>query len=1144
MKIKYLFICILWIFVCGVGYAQTTWTGAISGDMTVSGNWRNGVPTSSRSGIIQTCNCNYTPTLTADVNFQTVALTISNGGKIQLNTWKLTTRSITIITNSVINSNGGGLITNIFNNSTGSVFNGNINITATTLTNISGSTFSGNVNITATTLTNIAGSIFSGNAKIIVSGSGGTNGGNTFNGNLDLELSSGASGALSLNKTIPSIHGGICTFTNNSAKILILASHAQDLGESTFAQNCVINNNNGGTINVGNGGARVKVTDIVLNNTQGTINTAAINTANILTVTNSLRANFVSTNSANTCVINLNNVIHSRQADNVVINASTGILGITNSNFACPVSFLRPSIPTTNNTSVGIIGSTFGGNVDIAVNTLTNISGSKFSGNANIIATTLANISGSTFNGDVKIIVNGSGGTDGGNVFNGQLGSELSSGASDALSLNRKSPSIHRKECTFTNNSAKILTIASHAQVLEESAFAQNCVINNNNSGIVNVVNGRTRVRFSSKVIINNLAGQTSISNTSGVCIIRDILINNSGGTISTADNKESQLTVTNSLKANFIGTITNVGTINLNKVTHVGDTDNIIIDASNGTLNVTNSAFACNISLKGGSNLVSTTNNTFNNAVFIASGAGSFASKLDKFNDFTVTHNGTNTSIVNINTVTCNGNFVVEGTSTKAINFTNNNIFKKDITLNKIIAIGTNNANIIILNGIADQTVKSDISIPVQIIPTLVVDKTAGDVFIKTPISISTKLNMSNRAVIDCTTGTLDAPMLEIGTTVLNGINPINYMEQIYIKGAVRKILISNETFSFTIPVGLLKCQPLTLSSTAKTPSNQSTPLSITVQYNNPPNSGNTPTSVNNLTGKFISNLEHWKFKANFLQSSVAFTLDAVSNTQIFPSGGVIKSFGWELAGQDWKEIKNNIVNGVLNSNQTLSPIQFNKEYEIRLGYDAVLELDVSEVAPKDFTFSSNSTNLTNLPPATTAFQTSIRTVMVRPSLIPPSISGTIVLDVQGATTPSKIKIPYPLLSTSTITVNRGSSLFEDLAPEFYKITSPAVGQTKLQFYKTSQTSTTPLGITTNLSEGIKLSATDLIFTFAMLSKYKLEIYTSTNATNTFATVAMSTATNTLVWALPGGIPSGSYKFTLTDLTTSTIVYQGQFIK
>ena len=728
----------------------------------------------------------------------------------------------------------------------------------------------------------------------------------------------------------------------------------------------------------------------------------------------------------------------------------------------------------------------------ITINSVINSNGGE------LITNMLTNISGSTFNGNIKIIVNDSGGTSGGNTFNGKLDLELSSVATDALSLNKISPSIHKGDCTFTNKSSQILTIASHAQTTGESTFEQNCVINNNNDGTINVASGGAQLKFDSKITINNLIGQTSISNTKGVCTVKDIVMNNSGGTINTADNiNQSKLIVTNSLKANFIGTVSNIGTINLNRVTHTTNTDNIMIDASNGILNVTNSSFACFISLKGGNNLVSIANNTFSK------------------------------------------NFTVEGTGSVAINLTGTNSFGGDIILDRSIDAFTNNPTIkltgteqhiktTIVNGMIRQNIYNlDLS-------------SATKTFIDTPIAVTNNLKLGNTTTFLASFVVNSLPSLEIG--ILASITNPN---QSYVIGPIRKIINTQTSATFLFPVGAIKYEPLTLSNILPSGSVSVNPAFITVEYKP------TPSSNSNTTTSALSDCEYWKFSANF-QGGCKFSLNNIKNScTIRDNGTNLKAFLWQ--GSGWSEPMTTVSvvtlfsGGVLNSATSFS-FQAT-DNEITLGYKAILEIDVSEVASKKFTFSSQGLTLSGTPlgPYTSGGQTKIALFPVFARNIR---SGQIIINIDGSSASfnSSIVIPFPISQNDPIKItNSASSTSGASLSEFYKITMPSVAITKIKFYKTPQATNSLPAITTNLSNGVTLQPNNLILTFASSARYTLNIYKSDNTLNppVLATVAMPATANTLTWTpVSDTIAPGSYKFTLTDLTTSTIVYQGQFIK
>lgn len=813
----------------------------------------------------------------------------------------------------------------------------------------------------------------------------------------------------------------------------------------------------------------------------------------------------------------------------------------------------------------------------------------KSSGAGRLTTGNLSEMKESIFNGEIKITAL-KGNSSGGNTFDNKLNIELAVNATGNLLLNRTNASKYNDNCSFVNNSntVKILSVASYTTD-EPTIFVKSCEFINNDKGAF-IVSSKPKINFiETNSFSNNGSGtfnafvnaradfkvDTEIINTNGIFTLANntvvqFLANtsciNTNGTfaLATGNSNVSGVTLsvengktTNLLSSNAIGTFNSVNLTNTasnSTITTASATTNNKLNINNGlsvvfatgvnsTINL--NKVICEVSVLAVTiDVLSSANLTINASIFkdlSITNKSNLNINSSTFKDLSITDNSNASNVVTISTITCLGNLLLAGTGSAATNIVGVNTFNKNITIDKEVNIS--GANINNINLVADNQFINSNNNTVISIPGL---NLTGKTTINTLVNITDRLTIGG--IVDCLSGTLSNPKLHIA----NGATITVVGTNAFIMGAVKKIGIRN---SFVFPVGTIrigqtpenKYVPLTLRTISVRPFPQTD--FITVAYVSSGSNNPNPDIID-------TNCEYWGFNTSFdgqCRFSIANTLNFCTTES---NGDGLSTFYWAGNSNNWKNIANtfNITTKVISSTNTATGlINFNtgKDNEIALGYENLLYLDLSEVATKTFTFTT-STNITRISGGARSGGCAT-CVGVSPKFAGTTTNGTLTLKFTDAISSEIIikLIKSDLLNTTQIAntnndvnikINGQTTTLNNL----YKITNTSPTSPRaatIKFYKLPQTApSTALGITSNLTNGIKL-VSDLTFTFSNPSKFELKVFDAGGTLISGTPLPMTISASSLSWT-PTGLLAGTYKFTLTDLTTSTIVYQGQFIK
>ena len=823
-------------------------------------------------------------------------------------------------------------------------------------------------------------------------------------------------------------------------------------------------------------------------------------------------------------------------------------------------------------------------------------SGKINSNNGKLTTGNLSQVKESLFVGDISIVVNGKGACFGKNIFQNKLNIELSASAGGNLVLNQSEASTYIGKCNFVNNSTKSLTIASYLTDTP-TIFQNSCKFTNNNTGTF-IVSSKPKINFieissfsnngdgtfngftnslpisfsKTNTFSNTGTGTFTVANKTTLQFATDIIPNtfsNTGtGTFTVANNAAVEFLLntscinTNGTFTLATGTSTVLGvgltvengkTTNLLSSNAIGTFNSVSLTntASNSTITTASATTTNKLNINNGLSVVFATGaNTINlNKVICGISASTVTINVlssanltitaSTFNGLSITDNSNNA--VTINTITCLGNFLLEGTSSVATNISGVNTFGKNITIDKAVNIsGANIDNIKLITN--NQFINSANNI-ILTIPRL---NLTGKTTINTLVNIANRLTIGG--VVDCLSGTLSNPKLHIadGATISGaGANA-------FIMGAVKKTGLST---SYLFPVGTIRV--------GQTPENKYTPLTlisptassstdfITVAY---VLSASTHPNTNIISGS----CEYWGFNSNF-DGQRRFTLTNTLNFCTTRDNGTgLSAFHWADNIGNWADIATTFsaANQTITSTNTrLVVFKANKNNEIALGYGSLLKLDLSEVAVKDFTLTGTNIVASSIsPPAPlTNFKSGLGSIFISPKFVGTAPSGILTLkftDVISSELTIKLINPgllntTPIANTNNdvnIKINGQTTTLNNL----YKITNTSPQEATIKFYKIPQIApSTALGITSNLVNGIRLG-TSLTFNFPVVSpsqpQFRLDIVDASN--NTPITNITTTLPNlTLTWTPATTLAPGTYKFTLTDLSSSK-VYNGQFIK
>lgn len=1078
MRIKFLLSFVVSFLFSTFSYGQTTtWKGGLSvggsnADISIPGNWTNGLPNNIRAGIINDCSScsNPVPTIPiAGATFTGATITIQGGGNIN----------------------------------------------------------------------------FSLNTSILRLG--------TLNINNSLTFIQGTINATTINITNNNPIGIIVDFGSITAS----ATNINVLGASTLNT----------STNIGIG-STITVTTLKASGSGSTIN---------------LRKNLSVTNFlCSSSTVNLDN--HQLTTTNANTNALLTIgLVITES--------------TINSADGGLIAKS-----------LNEIAFSTFIGNIKITASKGNTSGGNTFNGITNFEFSNVGGplnlnTTVGSIYKGNtiFKNTSSKNLTVASHSNNNTISDFRAPTTttFINEGTGAINVATTNAIIKT-----NNVIVQNTIGTFTLATGTSTVSGIGLEVING--GTTNLSISSACTFANVILTNNVTSSIITTANTTQPLgtvTITNSLVANFFGG--GLSTINLNNVTHTSTLDVVNINAPTGVLGASNADFKCKFNITSIEKIIFADTKFKNDFIaIIAPNVGSGAStskncqysgsinnlaiinsKITSTNDTFSSSTSCTTSVIggvivnngifdnlllshgsskpmNMSGITCNEHFVLDGAGAGAVTFSNTNTFAKDLTFNRQ---ATMTGATMALNGSENQSILSTNPAlgVLNILNFSMFNKTNNS---KTIIGIQSALVYINifkngvltlKNILDCSAGTLANPLLTIANDATITGNGDSADNKSFIVGAIKKIGNFSTTTPFVFPIGGVnslgefKYNPLTFvfTNTSATPSGKPT-SAITAGYvlgalNTPPDA-------------VTSNCEYWNYSTNFTSKneSISLVLGFVPNFCTTRDNGFgLKTFIRETSVSTWNSLSNdppNTASALVIGKIAIANLQANKNNQIALGYLSLLELDLSEVAVKDFTLTTTINTVTSDPINCTSGGSD--NISISPEFLG-ATKGILTLNFPripvAGVIPSKITINLinpGLLNTTQIAntnndvnlaINNGLSTSLN---GFYKITNTPPREATIKFYKLPQIApSTALGITSNLVNGIKF-VSDLKFDFSNPSLFELNIYNTTNLLPLF-TLPMTTSASSLTWTPTTTLAPGTYKFTLKDLNTLK-VYNGQFIK
>ena len=1056
------------------------------------------------------------------------AVNVLGGGNIKLNGFVLELLRATGILNisNSITFISGEIRATTLNISNASTFNsGSATITAATLNISNASAFnSGSAVITATTLNVSNNSILNSGAGLLTATTLNVLSGSTLNvTNVQVV-------------TTLNVNGGIVNLNNNfSSNATVNVLGGGNIKLNGFVLELLRAT---GILNISNSitfiSGEIRATTLNISNASTFNSGSAVITATTLNISdNSILnsgAGLLTATTLNILSGSTLNIVNVQVITTLNVNNSTLTFPIT------PISFTTPTFLVSNNATINLNNSTL--NATVALNISQTIINSDNISNGTLITNNLSEMKESIFNGNIKISAL-SGSAAGGNTFRGTLDVELRSGATGNLSLNMSKSSLYEATSTFTNASVanRTLIIASHNNSTI-TTFGNIATFNNTAAGTLNIAINGAVIRANNDMIIKNNQNSFRLATVTAKVTGTRLLLENGGTTnllsdnamatfnevsfINTSSNSSiitavirafpittNQLNISDRLSIAFASGVTN--TISLNKVVCGIFVNPVVIDVSpSATLNITNSTF----------------------------------------NDLSINQKSINP--IALTSITCKGDFTLSDTGRGNVTFTNNNTFAKNLTFNRQ-AIMT--AATIILNGTVNQSFLSTNSLlgVLSIFKLNLGLKTNGETIIGVSSNNFVNISITNELTLGRILNTVSMDLTKPRLHIVNGASITGFTNDAdnksYIVGAVKKTgFVINTGFIF--PIGASKYVPMTFSPSA------TTTKSITAVYLLPPTTVR-PAPINVI----FNQCEYWSFMSDYPGSAII-SLGFASNFCSTRGGNVdgLETFIWKSVAP-WLNVPNTGLNNRINITSAISFTNATIN-EIALGYESLLHLDLSEVATKGFSFSTDG-NITNIDvdDRRSGGGGGVYDVSVSPKFVGGASRGLLKLNFPSRITP----IPAGVIP-STITINlinvgllnttQIANTNNDVNIEvngqttplkdFYTITNTSSAEATIKFYKIPQiTPTTALTITSNLVDGIKLPTTNLTFNFSAVAsqpQFRLDIVD--NIGTLVATNITTIAPNlTLTWAAPVALAPGTYKFVLKDLS-SLKEYNGQFIK